>query len=180
MWAATIPVSVPTVRRTERAGRPRRLEGALRPAHVPAADHFDLRHGRRVQREGALHADAVAELAHGVGLVQTAALAGDDVALEDLDALLAALDDAHVHLDLVAGREVGDVVAQRLVVDDVGGFHGGTWIVLVGEQCGPVIRASRPVKDTGRRGTLPTARPRPDAIRRAARRDRVACATRHA
>ena len=78
-----------------------------------------------MQRERALDADAVAELAHGVGLVQAAALAGDDVALEDLDALLAALDDADVHLDLVAGGEVGDVVAERLVVDEVGGFHGG-------------------------------------------------------
>jgi hypothetical protein len=41
------------------------------------------------------------------------ALAGDDDALEDLDARARALDDADVDLDGVAGPELGDVVAQR-------------------------------------------------------------------
>ena len=44
--------------------------------------------------------------------------------LEDLDALLAALDDADVHLEFVTGLEVGDVVAEGSVVDEVSGFHG--------------------------------------------------------
>ena len=77
-----------------------------------------------MHREGALDAHAVAELAHGVRLVETATLTGDHITLEDLDALLAALDDAHVHLELVARLEVGDVVAQLVGVDEVGGLHG--------------------------------------------------------
>ena len=82
-------------------------------------------HRRGVQRERALDAHAVAQLADRVGLLQPAALAADHVALEHLDPLLAALDHADVHLELVAGCEVGDIGAQRLVVDEVGGFHGG-------------------------------------------------------
>ncbi len=64
------------------------------------------------KRERALDADAVAQLAHGVGLVQAATLAGDHVALEHLDTFLATLDDADVHLDLVARRERREVVTQ--------------------------------------------------------------------
>ena len=66
----------------------------------------------RVHREGALDADAVADLADGEGLAEARALAADDGALEDLDALLGALDDPHVDLQRVAGSEVGDVVPQ--------------------------------------------------------------------
>ena len=67
---------------------------------------------RRVDREGALDADAEADLADGEGLADAVALAADDDALEDLDALAGALDHPDVHLEGVAGREVGDVVAQ--------------------------------------------------------------------
>ena len=87
-------------------------------------DDFDLLHGRSVQRERTLDAHAVAELADRVGLLQPATLATDDVTLEHLDAFLAALDDADVHLQLVTSLEVGDVVAEGIVVDEVSGFHG--------------------------------------------------------
>ena len=77
-----------------------------------------------MHREGALDANAVAHLAHGVGLRQPAALATDHVALEDLDALLVALDHLHVDLDLVAGTEVRKIGAEVLAVDEIGGLHG--------------------------------------------------------
>ena len=55
-----------------------------------------------------------------------AALAADDDALEHLDPLAVALDHADVHLQGVAGGEVGDVVAQVGAVDEIGGVHGGS------------------------------------------------------
>src|SRR5690606_4834006 len=91
---------------------------------VATLHDLDLGDGRRVHREGALNAHTRAELADRVGLLQAAALATDHVALEHLDALLAALDDPHVDLELVTGEELGDVVAQRLVVNEVGRLHG--------------------------------------------------------
>src|SRR5262245_13230239 len=96
----------------------------LGATHVAPLDDLDLRHRRRVQRKRALDADSVAELADGVRLLQAAALTTDHVALEDLDTLLAALDHTDVHLELVTGKELGDVVAQRLVVNEVGRLHG--------------------------------------------------------
>jgi len=76
-----------------------------------------------MQRESALDSDAIAQLADPVGLLQTATLPTDDIALEDLDALFATLDHAYVDLQLVARLEVGDIATKRIVVDDVGGFH---------------------------------------------------------
>jgi hypothetical protein len=55
--------------------------------------------------------------------VQTRALATDDDALEDLNALARALDHSHVHLQGVAGAECGNVVAKRVAVDEVGRIH---------------------------------------------------------
>ena len=46
-----------------------------------------------------------------------AALAPHDRALEDLDPLPGALDHPDVHLDGVAGAEVGDVGAQAVAID---------------------------------------------------------------
>src|SRR3954454_23020056 len=93
----------------------------LRPADVAAGDDLDLLDDRGVHREGALDADAEAHLAHGEGLARAAALAADHDALEDLDPGAVALDDADVHLDGVAGTELGDVVAQRIGVECVQG-----------------------------------------------------------
>ena len=46
-----------------------------------------------------------ADLSHGERLVNARALAANDDALEDLDALAHALDDAHVDLQGVTGTE---------------------------------------------------------------------------
>src|SRR3954464_3691941 len=96
----------------------------LRPAHGAAGDRLDLGDDRRVHRERALDADAVADLAHGERLANAGALAADHHALEELDSLLVALHDTHVHLQGVAGREGRDVVADALGIDEIGGVHG--------------------------------------------------------
>src|SRR5690606_11177241 len=85
----------------------------LGAAHIAAGDDLDLVDGRGVHGEDALHADAEGDLADPEGLADAVALAADDVALEDLDTGAVALDDLHVDLDVVAGAEVGDVVAHR-------------------------------------------------------------------
>jgi hypothetical protein len=82
----------------------------LGAAHIAPPDDLELGDGRGVERERALDADAVAQLAHGVGLVQATTLAGDHIPLEHLDTLFATLDDADVHLDLVTRCERGKVV----------------------------------------------------------------------
>src|SRR5690606_9337356 len=58
------------------------------------------------------------------GLADALTGAADDDALEDLDTGAAALDDVHVHLDGVAGAELGDVGTQRGGVDVVEDVHG--------------------------------------------------------
>src|ERR1700741_4348073 len=95
----------------------------LRAPHVTAAVDLDLRDVRRVHREGALHADAEGDLAHGEGLPDATALPADDDALEDLDPLAGALDDSNVDLQRVARPEVRDVGAQRLGVQCIQGVH---------------------------------------------------------
>src|SRR3954452_17372681 len=64
-----------------------------------------------VEREHALHADSAGDLAHGEHLAGAATLAGDDDALEDLDALFLAFLDLHVDFDRVTGGEVRNVGA---------------------------------------------------------------------
>src|SRR5690606_7504485 len=80
--------------------------------------------------------DTERHLAHGEGLADTAALAPDDDALEDLDTFLGALDDLHMHIQGVARTEIGDIAAQRALVDEIKGVHDhpsdgranrGTW-----------------------------------------------------
>src|SRR5688572_27070381 len=84
----------------------------LGAAHVATDDALDLGDGGGMERERALDTHAVAHLADLEGLAHARAGPADDDALEDLDALLLALHDAHVHLERVAGRELGDVAAQ--------------------------------------------------------------------
>ena len=59
-----------------------------------------------------------------VPALRNTALAAHDGALEDLDPLPGALDHPHVHLDGVAGAEIGDVGAQAVAIDDFSGVHG--------------------------------------------------------
>src|SRR5699024_8041726 len=95
----------------------------LRAADVAAGDDLDLVDGRGVHGEHALDADAEGHLADAEGLAHAVALATDDVALEDLDTGAVALDDLHVHLDVVAGAECGDVLAQGRLVELVELLH---------------------------------------------------------
>src|SRR5690606_6301023 len=95
----------------------------LRAAHVTAGDDLDLVDGRGVHGEHALHADAEGDLADAEGLAHAVALAANDVALEDLDTGAVALDDLHVHLDVVAGAEGGHVLAQRGLVELIELLH---------------------------------------------------------
>src|SRR5262245_10032233 len=95
----------------------------LGPAHVAPAHPLDLGDGGRMQGKRALDADAVADLADLEGLTQAGARASDHDALEDLEAFLLPLDHPDVHLEGVAGRELGDVAAEACLVDQVGGVH---------------------------------------------------------
>src|SRR5690606_39725046 len=102
---------------------PRRLAGALsevvqlRPSDVAPPHHLDLVDDRRVEREHALDSHSEADLAHGERGGGATTVAGDDHALENLDPLAPALDDAHVHLHVVTGAKAGDVVAQLGVLE---------------------------------------------------------------
>src|SRR5258706_595163 len=96
----------------------------LGATNVATLDDLQLDNRRGVDGKRALDADPVADLADRVGLGDTAALPGDDVALEDLNTLLVALDHLDVDLDLVAAGKVGDISAEVLVVNKIGGLHG--------------------------------------------------------
>src|SRR6185503_9065844 len=124
----------------------------LGAAHLAAAQHLDLGDVGRVDREYALDALAVGDLAHREALVEAAAGAGDDHALVGLQAkagplvlvlrlgrgllltlgVLDVLDHLHHHLDGVAGGELryaplgrdGIHLAALEVVDDGQGCHG--------------------------------------------------------
>src|SRR5690606_19186890 len=95
----------------------------LGATHVTARHDRDRLDGRRVHGERALDADAEADLADGERLADPAALAGDDDALERLDAGAVALDDLDVDLERVTGTELRDVAAQRCCVDAVQRVH---------------------------------------------------------
>src|SRR4029450_3163949 len=95
----------------------------LGPADVAPGDPLDAGDGGRVQGKRALDPDAVADLADLEGLAHARARAADHHAPGALDPLLLPLDHPHVHLEGVAGREVGDVATQARLVDQVGGVH---------------------------------------------------------
>src|SRR5262245_61226074 len=95
----------------------------LGPAHVAPTHPLDLGDGGRMQGKRPLDPDAVADLADLEGLTQAGARTPDHHALEDLDAFLLPLDHPDVHLEGVAGRELGDVAAEACLIDQVGGVH---------------------------------------------------------
>src|SRR5262245_54533754 len=84
----------------------------LRAAHLAAAHDLDRVDQRRVEREHALDALAVGDLAHREALVQAAARARDAHALIGLHAGALALDHLHVHDQRVARREVRDFLVR--------------------------------------------------------------------
>src|SRR5438132_377665 len=98
----------------------RRLAGAraqvieLRAAYVALSLHLDRGDERRVGLEGALDALARGDLAHDERRVEAAVALRDHHALEGLHPLSLALDHVHVHEHRVAGREVGDFLAEAL------------------------------------------------------------------
>src|SRR6476659_7050247 len=85
--------------------------------HLAVADQLDRVDHRRVEREHALDALAVRDLAHGEVLVQPAAGAADTDAFIGLDAGALALDHLDVHQHGVARAEIRDVLAGRELLD---------------------------------------------------------------
>src|SRR5207302_11474672 len=74
--------------------------------------HLDLVDSRRIEREDALHAHAVAHLPHRERGVHVPALAADDDSLENLDSLLVAFADLRMHAQGVADAEFRHLAAD--------------------------------------------------------------------
>ena len=102
----------------------------------------------RVHGERALDADAEGLLAHGEGLAHALALTLDDGALEDLDAVARALDHLEVDLDVVAGLELRDTLAQLLAFDVLDDVHGASFRAKTGGQSS---RSGAAAQNAGRR-----------------------------
>src|SRR6185436_2623335 len=88
-----------------------------RPPDLATGDDLDLLDARRVQREDALDADAVGDLADRERGARPAAMLADHDALEDLHALLVAFLDQRVNADAVSGAEIGQIGAPILALD---------------------------------------------------------------
>src|SRR5262249_52390718 len=86
-------------------------------ADVTLGHDLDLLDARRVQREDALDADAVRDLADRERGARAAAVLADDDALEHLDALLVAFLDQRVNANAVARAKVRDVLAPVGALD---------------------------------------------------------------
>src|SRR6185437_411607 len=89
----------------------------LGAADLAAAHQLDRVDHRRVEREHALDAFAVGNLADGEILVQSAAGTADAHALIGLDAASLAFNHLDVHQDGVAGAELGEFLARRELLD---------------------------------------------------------------
>ena len=87
----------------------------LRPPHVAAGDDLELLDLRRVDREGALDADAERLLADRERLPRAAALAPDHDPLEHLGAPPRPLDHLEVHPHPVAGGKARDLPQLALL-----------------------------------------------------------------
>src|SRR6185503_10997568 len=86
----------------------------LRAPHAAAAHDLDVGQHRAVEREDALDADAVGDLADREGRAHAGSTLGDAHALERLNALLLTLLHADVHAQRVTGTEGGKVRAEPL------------------------------------------------------------------
>ena len=118
-------------------GDARRLAAAaaqvieLGAPHGAAAHHLDRGDARRMQREDALDPFAVGDLAQGEVRVDAGVLAGDADALEGLDALALALDDAQADAHRVARlkrrhRPLGDQFRDLLGFELLQDVHRST------------------------------------------------------
>src|SRR5581483_2408531 len=146
--------------------------------HITEGHRLDPGDDRRVHGEGALDSDPEADLADSERLAHTGTLTADDRALEHLDALPIALDDADMDLEGVSGSEVRDVVAEAAAVYEIGGVHGAAVSsTLPGGPteypCSASSRTSssaRPPRASTRSGRSRTVRRRAWARRQAAMR----------
>ena len=80
----------------------------LRAAHTPATHYNDLGDHRAVERENALDADAIGNLADRERRADSATTACNADAFKGLEAFLVTFTDAHVDPERVAGAEGGD------------------------------------------------------------------------
>ena len=98
----------------------------LRAAHFSFGYEIYLRDTWRVDREDTLDAHAIRNLADGHGLVQSRTATRDHDALEMLDALLIALDDAHRHINDVPRPKLWNILTNLSKIDGVYDlFHVG-------------------------------------------------------
>ena len=95
----------------------------LGPAHLAVTDDLHLLNEGRVDGEHALHADAVGSAADGEGLGDAAVLLGDHSALEGLDALALAFLDANGDPNGVTDLELGPVLFDHALGDDLHCVH---------------------------------------------------------
>src|SRR5262245_10233046 len=102
----------------------------LGAANAPAAHYADLGEHWAVQREDALDAYAIGDLADREGLADSATAARDADALERLNALLFTFLDADVHTKRVAGAERWDGTEPLFL-----GFDEGMHMTLAGLGC---------------------------------------------
>jgi hypothetical protein len=86
----------------------------LCPADTAIAEHFDLVHPRRVDREYTLDADAIGDLPDTERLSDPAASPTYDESLKHLDSLFVSLKNLHVHPDSVAGSKIRDIFPHPL------------------------------------------------------------------
>src|SRR6185312_4197653 len=117
----------PPLAQGRRLADPLAQEVQLRAPRLAVPDDLDLLDPRTVHHERPLDADAAGDLAHRDRARDATATQAHDRALEDLDALLAALDHAGRHLDRVAGGELGQVAADLVGDDLVEDVHGGSF-----------------------------------------------------
>src|SRR4051794_6348082 len=96
----------------------------LGPPDVAPGHGLDASDDGRMDRKCPLDTDTETHFSDRETFPGPTPLAADHDALEDLEPLTIALDHPDVHLQGVAGAEVGDVVAQRAAVDEIGPVHG--------------------------------------------------------
>src|SRR5450432_287047 len=88
----------------------------LRATHASTPNDVHVAEHGAVDREDALDADAVGDLANGEGLAHAAAALGDAHAFERLQPLLFAFLDAHVHAQCVTRAEGRNVGAEKFLL----------------------------------------------------------------
>ena len=99
-------------------------EVELGPSDLAVADNLDLLDPGAVDLECPLDADAARDLADGDRARDPTPAEPHHGALEDLDALLASLDDPRCDANGVTGRELGQIGADLVGGDLVEDVHG--------------------------------------------------------